>query len=100
MTAPRIRIERLAGLAGFGLPGSALSSVGEIDPLQLSGADRAAVEALFTRPRRTAVSGQTRDTFHYRLSRPTKSGVQTVDADETEIPIALIGCIKDAFRDS
>ncbi len=100
MTAARIHIERLGGLAGFGLPGSALSSVGEIDPLSLSDADRAAVEALFTRPRRPAAPSRARDAFLYRLSRPTKDGVLTVEANESEIPIALIGCIRDGFRDT
>ena len=68
-----VKIEKIGGLAGFGLPGSRLKSSGETAISALSPADQAWVEALFQKPPRSQEAGNERDTHRYRITR-TKNG--------------------------
>lgn len=89
----RLRVERLGGFAGFGLPGSALRSVGEIDSEALGAADQAQIEALFRR-RATAVPNP--DGFVYRITRASPGGsVAITEAPEAQVPQALRDCVRD-----
>ena len=91
----KLTIERIGGLAGFGLPGSKLQSRGEQDISALSAADRASVEALFRNPVRSHESAQARDDFRYRITRVKNGQEQTVEVPESEVPPALKACITD-----
>ncbi len=89
----KLKIERLGGLAGFGLPGSRIKSRGQVALADLSAADRATVESLFKRRRKAAATLP--DAFHYRITLTSAQGDKTVDAAEHELPEAL----RDAVRD-
>jgi hypothetical protein len=85
-----LKVEQLGGLAGFG--GPHLKSWGVVDLSSLSQVDRVAVEALFERNKRTPVplEGPAQsDQFHYRLTRGTPTGSETVEALESELPEVL-----------
>jgi hypothetical protein len=89
----RLRVERIGGLAGFGLPGSRLRSVGEVEPGALSGADRAAVESLFAPGRPAAAPAP--DEFVYRITRRGARGDETVEVAEHDVPEVLRDCVSD-----
>lgn len=92
----RIDVERLGGLAGFGTPGSHLVSRGQIDLVELSSADRDAIENLFTdhaRGKRRAV--QMPDSFRYRISRERGGRTQVIEVAESEVPAVVVACVRD-----
>jgi len=88
-------VERLGGLAGFGLPGSRLQSRGEQSIAALSPADQAAVEALFRNPVPSPGSGQERDGFRYRITRSVKGHDEAVEVPESAVPAAIRACVSD-----
>jgi hypothetical protein len=89
----RLKVERLGGFGGFGLPGSHLRSRGEVERSQLAAADREQLDALFD----SAPAGATPmpDGFVYRLTRQTAGGEQTIDVVEAQVPIAIRTCVSD-----
>jgi hypothetical protein len=89
----RLQVERLGGFAGFGLPGSALRSRGELTPAQLSKGDREAVDALFAAP--PAEAPPTPDGFRYRLTRHRAGKVLSVEVAERHVPASLRDCVQD-----
>jgi hypothetical protein len=93
-----LKIERIGGLAGFGLPDSRIQSSGEQAMSALSPADQALVEGLFEhRPDRQKSSAE-RDSFRYRLSREKEGQVQTVEIPESAVPQVLKDCVTDKLR--
>lgn len=90
----KLHVERIGGLAGFGGARSHIRSHGEIDTAALSTADQQAVEGLF-KSHAKAKSSPARDTFHYRISRTTPTGVESIEAPEDVVPAALSQCVKD-----
>jgi hypothetical protein len=88
-----LKIERIGGLAGFGLPGSKVQSSGEQLISALSAADQASVAALFQNP--LPQEGQERDAFRYRITRSVKGQKQTVEVPESAVPVALKACVSD-----
>ena len=94
---PLLHVERIGGLAGFGGAGSHIRSHGQVDDSTLSDSDKQAVEELFrSKPSRNkAKSSQARDAFHYRISRNTPSGTETVEAPESLVPKTLTQSVKD-----
>lgn len=91
----RLKIERIGGLAGFGLPGSKLKSTGEQDIEALSAADRAAIEALFHDKAPQQKPGPERDAFRYRLTREKNGQDETVEVPESVVPQAIKSCVTD-----
>lgn len=89
-----LNIERIGGLAGFGMAGSAIKSDGQIAFTALSPADQKLVEALF-KSRGKAEASQMRDGFRYRISRGSQTGADVIEVPETSMPAALIACVKD-----
>jgi len=77
-----LKIERIGGLAGFGMASSRVKSSGEQAVSALSADDQAAVEALFNNPERHQGSGLERDAFRYRITRIVKGQSQTVEVPE------------------
>jgi hypothetical protein len=90
-----LKIERIGGFAGFGLPGSKLKSSGQQAMSALSAADQATVEAMFRNPGRQTESGQERDAFRYRITRTVNGKEQTVEVPEAAVPPALKACVSD-----
>ena len=87
-----VQIERVGGMAGFGLPGGHLRSTGQVDLSTLSAQDQASVDALFAHPPgRQPVP----DAFRYRLTRSTLDGKQTVEVPESDVPASIAGAVKD-----
>ena len=89
----RLMIERVGGLAGFGLPGSHLKSKGELAVSELSTADRNAVEALFAS--KDTPAQPMPDAFRYRITRHTSAGQQTIEVPEARVPAVLRNSVKD-----
>jgi hypothetical protein len=90
-----LKIERIGGLAGFGLPGSRLRSIGEQAVAALSAADQALVDDLFRNPERHKGSGQERDGFRYRITRNRNGQDETVEVAEAAMPQALRAVVSD-----
>lgn len=94
-----IQVERLGGFGGFGLPGSRVRSVGQVDLRELAPADRAAVERLLSarRPHRPGTGGA--DRFVYRLTPVGRPGEAAsapgVDVPEEALPAAVAACVRD-----
>lgn len=89
-----LKIERIGGLAGFGLGKSRIRSRGSCALEDLSAPDRAAVEKLF------ATRGKTRaphhpDAFRYRITRTTSSGTETIEIPESIVPPYLASVVRD-----
>lgn len=95
----RLLIERLGGLAGFGLPGSPLKSRGELDLAKLPQTVRQAVEELFNKP---PSAEPTRPgpvhPFRYRITRQTESGSQTVEVPFDAVPPLVHESVKDVLE--
>jgi hypothetical protein len=89
-----LKIERIGGLAGFGLPNSRIRSSGELAVSALSTADQAAVESLFE-SRDNRHEAQARDTFRYRITRTKNGQDQTVEVPESAVPPPLKNCVTD-----
>jgi hypothetical protein len=90
-----LKIERIGGLAGFGLPGSRLRSIGEQAVAALSAADQALVDDMFRNPERHKGSGQARDAFRYRITRNRDGKDETVEVAEAAVPHALRAVVSD-----
>jgi hypothetical protein len=91
-----IKIERVGGLGGFGLPGSHLKSRGELSASDLSPADLHALDALF---QGNAQQGESMpDGFHYRITRKIGSSEQTVEVPENSVPMTLKNSVKDTLE--
>jgi hypothetical protein len=91
---PKLHVERIGGLAGFGGPRSHVRSHGEIDVETLSAEDQRAVESLF-QSHGNAEPSQVRDGFLYRIARTTPGGVETIEVPEEVVPAAIRQCVKD-----
>jgi hypothetical protein len=91
-----VKIERVGGLGGFGLPGSRVRSEGRVDLNQLSRADREAIEKLFNAQQPRILSSP--DAFRYRLTRSSSAGEQTVEVAEHQVPQAARDCVKEALK--
>lgn len=89
----RLKIERVGGLAGFGLPGSHLKSRGDVAVADLSPADRHAVDALFESKAMPAPGMP--DAFRYRITRQTPKGPQTIEVPENSVPPSLRNRVTD-----
>jgi hypothetical protein len=92
-----LKIERIGGLAGFGLPNSRIRSSGEQAVSALSAADQAAVESLFE-SRANRQESQARDTFRYRITRTKNGQDQTVEVPESAVPQTLKDCVTDKLK--
>jgi hypothetical protein len=90
-----LKIERIGGLAGFGMSRSRLRSSGEKPISALSADDQAAVETLFRQPNAKPGVAQHPDAFRYRITRSVDGKDQTVEVPETSVPQALKDCVKD-----
>jgi hypothetical protein len=90
-----LKIERIGGLAGFGLPSSRVKSSGEQAVSALSAADQASVESLFRNPKPQQGSGLERDAFRYRITRVINGENQTIEVPESVVPPALKACVSD-----
>jgi hypothetical protein len=90
-----LKIEKIGGLAGMGLPGSKLKSSGEQSMSALSADDQASVEAMFRDPKAHRESPQMRDGFRYRITRTVNGKEQTVEVPESAVPAALKACVTD-----
>ena len=86
----RIKVERIGGLAGFG--GSRLKSAGEIALLDLSAADRQALDMLFHGVHKADTPKP--DAFVYRITRHDSGASKTIEVSEEKVPAAIRGCVK------
>lgn len=89
----RIDVERLGGLARYGMEGSHLRSRGFILFKDLSPADQRILLAIFLLP--STPPEWVRDVFLYRLTRQTNTGPQTVTVAENLVPEAIRDSVHD-----
>ncbi len=89
----KLKIERMGGFVGMG-GNSRLRSRGEIDMTKLSNEEKQTVEALFVSKSKPE-SSLARDTFQYKITRKTSKGVETIIANEENIPAIVKQCVKD-----
>jgi emfourin len=89
----QLKIEKVGGLGGFGLPGSRIRSEADIHDGDLTDADRAIVDSLFANP--PADQHGPPDAFRYRLTRQTDHGAQVIDVPEHVMPPSLKARVHD-----
>jgi hypothetical protein len=93
-----LKIERVGGIAGYGAPGSHVTSRGRIDSSELAADDQKAVEALFNahdKAKKERSKSLVRDDFRYRISRTVDGDEEMIEVPEGEVPAALVRCVKD-----
>ncbi len=91
----RVKIERVGGFAGFGLPGSHLKSRGEVSESELSSADLQSLDELF---QEDAHHGESMpDAFRYRITRNVGGSEKTVEVPEHRVPEALKNSVQDTL---
>lgn len=91
----RVKVERVGGFGGFGLPGSRIKSKGEMALSKMSAADQRALQALFDgKVRATAPKP---DAFTYRLTRHVGKAPKTIEVTEDQVPEAIRRCVKDTL---
>jgi hypothetical protein len=91
----KLKIEKVGGFAGFGLPGSKLQSSGEQAISALTPADRSSVETLFRNPKGHGTSDLAPHAFRYRITRTMGGKNETVEVSESALPDALKACVTD-----
>ena len=93
-----LKIERVGGLAGFGGPGARIASRGELAASALSAEEHSALDALFQRyATGKKASRAAADGFRYRISRTGAQGAETIEVAESDVPAALVRCVKDGL---
>ena len=93
-----VRVERIGGVAGFGLALGHLRSIGTIDTATLQSAEQRILEVLFShgaRGKAEAHSGPACDALCYRLSRGSGAATETIEAAEAALPAAVVQCVRD-----
>jgi hypothetical protein len=89
-------IERLGGLAGVGLPGSAIRSQARIAFADLDPGDRDRLLRLFEVDEQApAPPLREADSFRYRITRDSEEGRETIEVPEGAIPERVALNIKD-----
>lgn len=91
----RLKIERLGGIAGFGM--GHLRSEGEIDLDELPEEERIAIERLLSKGGGSDGGGKSpvRDGFRYRLTWEEDGESCSVEIDESDTPERLRAAVKD-----
>ena len=89
----RIEVERLGGLAGYGMPGARLRSRGHFMAHRLSPADQATLREIFLHP--LQASAQARDAFRCSLTRQRDNRQHTVVVAEEAVPESILDCLRD-----
>lgn len=89
-------VERIGGLAGFGVTGSHLVSGGRVLLSDLSQHEQQILESLFAKstqkkPRDTLM----RDGFRYKISRSIDGKHETIELSESDTPETIIKCVHD-----
>lgn len=90
-----LHIEKLGGLAGFGMTNARIRSRGKIDTESLSPAEQEATDSLFQTGGTTKDDAKGADGFRFRISRTTSAGTETVEVSEADVPAVLASCVKD-----
>jgi hypothetical protein len=92
----RLKIERLGGFGGFGLPGSHLKSRGEVSESELSPADLQSLDALFEEEAQH--EDPMPDAFRYRITRKVGGSEKTIEVPEHQVPDALRNSVQDTLE--
>ena len=92
----QLKIERVGGFGGFGLPGSHLKSMGEISIAELSPEDLRTIDALFRGDAR--VGSDMPDAFRYRITRKIGNDLRTIEVPEGNVPLSIQNCVKDTLE--
>ena len=92
----RVKIERLGGFAGFGLPGSHLKSRGEVSESELSPADLQSLNALFEGDAQH--EDPKPDAFRYRITREVGGSEKTIEVPEHQVPESLKNSVADTLE--
>jgi hypothetical protein len=90
-----LKVERVGGFAGFGLPGSALKSVGQLPLSALSADDLKQVNAMFSEIKPSYLVKP--DEFQYRITRMVANEPQTIEVPETHVPMPIRKCVRDSL---
>ncbi len=92
----QLKVERVGGFAGFGLPGSHLKSKGEVSISKLSAEDVRVIDALFRGD--AHVGSKVPDGFRYRITRKIGNDLHTIEVPEENVPLSIRNCVKDTLE--
>jgi len=92
----KLKVERIGGFGGFGLPGSHLKSKGEISISELSPDDLQTINGLFKGDVHPGTAMP--DEFLYRIARKIGNDLKTIEVPEKNVPMAIRNCVKDTLE--
>jgi hypothetical protein len=92
----QLKVERVGGFGGFGLPGSHLKSKGEIALSTLPHDDVLAIDALFQGGAHLGAAKT--DGFIYRITRQTGTAATTIEVPEEQVPASIRSTVKDTLE--
>ena len=92
----QLKVERIGGFAGFGLPGSRLKSKGEVSISELSADDLKTINRLFKGD--VHLGREMPDGFLYRITRKIGNDLQTIEVPEENVPMDIRNCVKDTIE--
>jgi hypothetical protein len=92
----QLKVERVGGFGGFGLPGSHLKSKGEIPIATLPHDDLQAIDTLFKGDAHLGAAKT--DGFIYRITRQTGETEKTIEVPEEQVPLSIRNCVKDTLE--
>lgn len=91
----RLKIERIGGFGGFGLPGSHLKSGADMALSELAVGELQALEALFQG--HAHLDAPKTDGFIYRITRKIDGKLQTIEISEEHAPVSIRNSVKDTL---
>lgn len=92
----KLKVERVGGFAGFGLPGSHLKSKGEVSMSDLSPDDLKTIDGLFKGD--VHLGTALPDGFRYRITRKIGDKLQTIEVPEENVPMSIRNSVKDTLE--
>jgi hypothetical protein len=91
-----LKVERIGGFGGFGLPGSHLKSKGGVFMSDLSSNDVVIINSLFQGS--VHLDKLKTDGFLYRITRKIGNNLKTIEIPEENIPMSIRKCVKDTLE--
>jgi len=92
----QLKVERVGGFGGFGLPGSHLKSKGDVSISELPHDDLRVMDSLF---QGGVHSGTPKtDGFIYRITRKIGDHLKTIEVPEEHVPMSIRNCVKDTLE--
>jgi len=92
----QLKVERIGGFGGFGLPGSHLKSMGNISIADLPPDDLHQINRLFQG--NIHLNAPKTDGFRYRITMWIGDTLKTIEVPEENVPVSIRNSVKDTLE--